>query len=83
MLQVTERTLGAHTDQCHQTATTGIGKLASLAHELVGHRGHDIMLVGLHEYPNVSICIKVHRAGGLVTLDRNGIDRAGVDAPAT
>ncbi len=30
MLQVTERTLGAHTDQCHQTATTGIGKLAPL-----------------------------------------------------
>ena len=82
MLQVTERTLGVHTDQCHQTATTGIGKLASLAHELVGHGSHRIVLVGLREHPNVSICIKVHRTSGLVTLDRNGTDGAGVDAPA-
>ena len=82
MLQVTERTLGAHTDQCHQTATTGIGKFASLAHELVGHRGHDIVFVGLNEYPDISIRIEVNRAGGLVALDRNGIDGTSVDAPA-
>ena len=81
-LQVTERALGAHADQRHQTATTSIGKLASLAHELVGHWGYDIVLVGLNEYPDISICIKVHRASGLVTLDRDSVDRAGVDAPA-
>ena len=81
MLQVTERALGAHADQCHQTATTSIGKLAALAHELIGNGSHRIVLVGLHEYPNVSICIKVHRASGLVTLNRDGVDGAGVDAP--
>ena len=82
MLQVLERALGAHASQCHQTATTGIGKLASLAHELVGHWGHDIVLVGLNEYPDISIRIEVNRAGGLVALDRDGIDGASVDAPA-
>ncbi len=30
MLQVTERALGAHADQCHQTAAASIGKLAPL-----------------------------------------------------
>ena len=40
------------------------------------------MIVGLNEYPYVSIRIEVNRAGGLVALDRNGIDGAGVDAPA-
>ena len=69
MLQVLKRALGAHADQCHQTATAGIGKLAPLTHELVGHRSHDIALVGLHEYPYVSIRIEVNRAGGLVALD--------------
>ena len=82
ILQVLERALGAHTDQCHQTATTGIGKLASLAHELVGHRGHDIVLVGLNEYPDISIRIEVNRASGLVTLDRDSVDGASIDAPA-
>ena len=81
MLQVLERALGAHTDQRHQTAAASIGKLASLAHELVGHRGHDIVLVGLNEYPDISIRIEVNRAGGLVTLDRDSVDGAGVDAP--
>ena len=82
MLQVTERTLGAHTDQRHQTAAASMGKLAALAHELIGHRGHGIVLVGLNEYPDISIRIEVHRASGLVTLDRDSVDRAGVDAPA-
>ena len=81
MLQVAERTLGTHTDQCHQTAVASIGKLAALAHKLIGNGSHRIALVGLREYPNVSICIKVHRTSGLVTLDRDSVDRAGVDAP--
>ena len=81
MLQVAERTLGTHTDQCHQTAVASIGKLTPLAHELVGHGSHGVVLVSLHEDPNVSICIKVHRTSGLVTLDRDSVDRAGVDAP--
>ena len=81
MLQVPERALGAHADQCHQTAATSIGKLAALAHKLIGNGSHRIVLVGLHEYPNVSIRIEVNRAGGLVTLDRDSVDRAGVDAP--
>ena len=81
MLQVAERTLGTHTDQCHQTAAARIGKLAALAHKLIGNGSHCIVLVGLSEYPNVSIRIKVHRTSGLVTLDRDSVDRAGVDAP--
>ena len=81
MLQVAERTLGTHTDQCHQTAVASIGKLAALAHKLIGNGSHGIVLVSLHEDPNVSICIKVHRTSGLVTLDRDSVDRAGVDAP--
>ena len=82
MLQVTERTLGAHADQRHQATAACIRKLAALAHELEGNGSHRIVLVGLREYPNVSICIEVNRAGGLVALDRNGIDGASVDAPA-
>ena len=82
MFQVLKRALGAHAGQCHQTATASIGKLAPLTHEFVGHRSHDIVIVGLNEYPYVSIRIEVNRAGGLVALDRNGIDGAGVDAPA-
>lgn len=39
------------------------------------------MLVSLHEDPDVSICVKVCRAGGLVALNRDGVDGAGVDAP--
>ena len=82
MLQVTERTLGAHADQCDQTAAASIGKLAALSHELIGNGSHRIVLVGLHEDPNVSIGIKVCRDGGLVTLERDSVDGAGVDAPA-
>ena len=82
MFEVPERALGAHADQCHQTAAAGIGKLAALAHELIGNWGHDIVLVGLNEYPDISIRIEVNRASGLVALDRNGIDGASVDAPA-
>ena len=81
MLQVTERTLGAHTDQRHQTAATSIGKLAALAHELIGNGIHRIVLVGLREYPNVSVRIEANRTSGLITLDRDSVDRAGVDAP--
>ena len=73
--------LGAHADQCHQTAAAGIGKLAPLAHELEGHGCNGIVLVSLHEDPDVSICVKVCRAGGLVALNRDGVDGAGVDAP--
>ena len=80
MLQVPKRALGAYADQCHQTAAASIGKLAPLAHELVGHGSHGIVLVSLHDDPNVSICIKVHRTSGLVTLDRDSVDGAGVDA---
>ena len=40
------------------------------------------MLVSLYEDPNVSICVKVCRAGGLVALNRDSVDGAGVDAPA-
>ena len=82
MFQVPERALGAHADQCHQTAAASIGKLAPLAHELVGHGSHGVVLVSLHEDPNVSICIKVHRTSGLVTLDRDSVDGAGVDTSA-
>ena len=81
VFEIPERALGAHADQCHQTAAASIGKLAPLAHELVGHGSHGVVLVGLHECPNVSIRIEVNRAGGLVTLDRDSVDRAGVDAP--
>ena len=55
MLQAPERALGAHADQRHQATAACIGKLAALAHELVGHRGHDIVLVGLNE------CLDTHR----------------------
>ena len=79
MLQVLKRALGAHAGQCHQTATTGIGKLAALAHKLERHGCYGIVLVSLHEDPNVSICVKVNRTGGLVTLDRDSVDGAGVD----
>ena len=82
MLQVTERTLGAHADQRHQATAACIGKLAALAHELEGHGCHGIVLVSLHEDPNVSIRVKVYRTGGLVALDRDGVDGADVDAPA-
>ena len=82
MFEVPERALGAHADQCHQTAAAGIGKLAPLAHELEGHGSHGIVLVSLHEDPNVSIRVKVYRTGGPIALDRDGVDGAGVDAPA-
>ena len=82
VFEVPERALGAHADQCHQTAAACISKLAPLAHELEGHGCHGIVLVSLHEDPNVSICVKVYRASGLVALDRDGVDGAGVDAPA-
>lgn len=40
------------------------------------------MLVSLHKYPNVLVCVEIDCVSGLIAFNRDSADRTGVDAAA-